>query len=436
VHTELKRLKKPGTILGVIIALLLLLFFWQYIRRDMAQQFSKHSNNQMIAVEQGRVIPEVWHPQVTAVGSVKAVQGIEISAVIDGVVGKIDFISGQMVKEGEPLVEYVNNDLKADVRSSTASYEIAQLTYQRYAKLYKHSSGISREQLDEAKAEMNEAKGAMEKSIALLKQSVINAPFVGKLGLRQVSVGQFVAKGAPIVSLQQINPVYVDFDLSEDEVSQVKIGDQITLTTSAYPDQIFSGTITAQNSQLNVSTRTLSIRARVDNKKGLLVPGMFADVNVIVPLKLNVLTVPEMAVNYSPFGDSIFKIVGNKVKQIYVKAGEQRGSRVAITGKIKAGDKIVSSGVFKLQNGSEIKVVSAPTVNEDNDSSDTNAPIIKAFKANDDQAATSTHSKKSIKNAAKEKLNTSTLNLQRHLKSHAHQPPLHKAPKKITKGNS
>ena len=362
---EGNKFKKPGMFLGLIIALLAFLFVWQYMRREMAQQYSKTSQSQLLTVEAGEVGSALWRPQISAVGSIKAVQGTDLSAVIDGKIEKIFFVSGEMVEQGQALVQYENSNLQATVDQTLAAYQLSKIHYERLLKVYKASSAISREALDSAHATLLENKGAYENALALLQQATVVAPFSGKLGIGKVSLGQFVAKGAPIVSLQQIDPVYVDFSLAESAVSQIKIGDNIELKNSAYPDRIFRGHITATNSALNTSTRTLEVRAELPNPDHLLVPGMFADVNIVLPEDETVLIVPEMAVNYSPFGNSLFKIQGNKAQEVYITVGEQRGAYVAVKGNIKVGDRIVTSGVFKLQNGSLLRIVAPPQVAPD-----------------------------------------------------------------------
>lgn len=352
---ERNRLKKPIAMLSVIIGLLVLLFVWQYVRKEMAQQFSKSSMNQVAAVEVGAVLAEVWHPQVNVVGSIQAVQGTTISAEITGKITKILFDSGQMVTAGQPLVQLDDSSLRAQVQQAQAAYQLSQARFNRIQKVYLQN-GVSKETYDESSSQVAQDQAALAKAQALLQQATISAPFAGKIGLRQVSLGQYVAAGDPMTNLQQIDPVYVDFDLPEDYINRVHVNDEVQLTTSAYANETFTGHVIATNAQLNVTTRTLNIRAEVPNTTQQLIPGMFVDVNVIVPQNVDVLTVPEMAVNYSPFGDSVFRVMGNKVEQVYVKIGEQRGNRVAITGNINAGERIVTTGVFKLQNGSLIKM--------------------------------------------------------------------------------
>ena len=182
----------------------------------------------------------------------------------------------------------------------------------------------------------------------------VTAPFSGKLGLRQVSLGQFVPKGTVIVSLQAIDPVLVDFSLPETYLSQVKVGDDVSVTTSTFPNQIFTGKIIALNSALDAATRTLQMRAQLPNKNKLLIPGMFADIQVIVPSTKNVLTVPQMAIQYSPFGNTVFVVQNGKAVQRYVTVGEQRGADMEITRGLSDDETVVSVGGNKLQNGTAV----------------------------------------------------------------------------------
>ncbi|MBX9705820.1 MAG: efflux RND transporter periplasmic adaptor subunit [Gammaproteobacteria bacterium] len=356
-----KRFRKLGMLLSIFIAILVLLFAWQYIRNDMAQQFAKSSRNPVEAVELGAVSAAVWYPQVSAIGTVKAEQGTDVSAEVAGKVKKIGFESGQLVKQGQVLLQLDDAGLKADVANAQANYDLSKSHFARINNVFKRGA-VSKDTYDDALTAMQANQATLDKATALLNQATISAPFDGKIGLRQVSLGQYLAAGTAIANLEQINPVYVDFDLPEATLSEVKIGDTIDLTVASYPDKKFTGTIIASNAALSSSTRVLSLRAEVTNLEGLLIPGMFAQVNVVIPIPQNVLTVPEMAINYSPFGDAIFKVVNGKAQQIYVSVGEQRASDVAITGNIQANDIIVTSGVFKLQDGTPVKVVSQPQV--------------------------------------------------------------------------
>lgn len=356
-----KRFTKLGTLLSVFIAILVLLFAWRYIRSEMAQQFAASNRNPVEAVELGAVTPAVWYPQVSAVGTVKAEQGLDISTEVAGKIIAIGFDSGQMVKKGQVLVQLNDSSLKADVANAAANYSASKIHFSRIERVYK-SGAVSKENYDEALSTLQANQATLDKTIALLDQAAIRAPFDGKIGLRQVSLGQYIAAGTTIANLQQIDPIYIDFDLPEEVLSEVKLHDKVEITVSSYPDKKFTGEITGTNSMLNPSTRVLSVRAEGANTDQLLIPGMFAQVNVIIPIPENVLTVPEMAINYSPFGDSIFKVVDGKARQVYVKVGEQRASDVAITGNIQANDIIVTSGVFKLQDGTPVKIVSQPQV--------------------------------------------------------------------------
>jgi membrane fusion protein (multidrug efflux system) len=206
---------------------------------------------------------------------------------------------------------------------------------------------------------MKADKAILDENLANLAQTTITAPFAGNIGLRQVNIGQYLAPADIIVSLQSIDPVLVDFSLPEVYLQQLNVEDQVLVTTSAYPGQTFTGKITATNSTLNSDTRTLDIRAQVPNKNKLFMPGMFANVRVVIPTKNNVLTIPQMAVQYSPFGDTVFVVQNNKAVQRYITLGEQRGSEIAVTRGLSANEQIVSVGGSKLQNGTPIRTKAA-----------------------------------------------------------------------------
>ncbi|MSP53981.1 MAG: efflux RND transporter periplasmic adaptor subunit, partial [Gammaproteobacteria bacterium] len=243
--------------------------------------------------------------------------------------------------------------LQATVANDAAVLKVATADYQRKAILQKRGA-ISRADLEAALGTLQQAKAILEQDQAKLAQTAIIAPFSGKLGLRQVSIGQLVQKGNLIVSLQAIDPVLADFSLPEVYLSQVKVGDDVSVTTSSYSGQIFMGKIIALNSALDPATRTLQMRAQLPNKNKLLIPGMFADIQVIVPSTKNVLTVPQMAIQYSPFGNTVFVVQNGKAVQRYVTVGEQRGADMEITRGLSDDETVVSVGGNKLQNGTAV----------------------------------------------------------------------------------
>ncbi len=345
-------------VLVILFLILSILFIWQYVRSEMIRQYAKIQKQPVAAVEIQRAEAKVWHPLVQAVGSVQAIQGVDVTTQITGKVTKIYFESGQTVKQGDPLIQLDDSTYQADLENATAAYTAAQLDFNRSTRLFKTKT-ISQAAYDQALSTFQQTKSMLDKAQAILNQTLIKAPFDGKLGLRQVSLGQYINTGDAAVNLQQMNPLYVNFELPQAYLQQVQVGNNIQVTTESYPNQMFKGKIIAVNSTFNTVTRMLEVQATLNNDKAELIPGMFVNVNVIVPIKLNVMVVPVMAVNYSPFGDTIFKVVNNKAEQEYVKVGEQRGEEVAVTGKLEDGDMIVTVGAYKLQDGQPLKIVNS-----------------------------------------------------------------------------
>jgi membrane fusion protein (multidrug efflux system) len=344
---------KTITMVGLLTLLLVILFIWHEIRSQLTRKNLAIVNAQAIMVEVSTVKSQVWHPQIEAVGTILADQGIEVSTQVDAVVKTINFKSGDFVEQGTLLVQLDSAVLQATVANNEAALKVANADYERKAQLFKRHA-ISKADLDQALGAMQEAKATLQQTQASLAQMAVSAPFSGKLGLRQVSLGQFVPKGTVIVSLQAIDPVLLDFSLPETYLSQVKVGDEVSVTTSSFPNQLFTGKIIALNSALDSATRTLQMRAELPNKNKLLMPGMFADIQVIVPSTKNVLTVPQMAIQYSPFGNTVFVVQNGKAVQRYVTVGEQRGADMEITRGLSDNETVVSVGGNKLQNGTAV----------------------------------------------------------------------------------
>ena len=340
----------------VIIALIVILgglFVWHQIRNHFTASALAEISNAPTIVEMTKVKSQVWHPQIQAIGSFVAQQGINVTTQVAGVVQTINFKSGQFVDQGTTLVQLDPSVLSATAAKSKATYEGDVLTYKRDKALFaKHA--VAKAILDSVRATMLADKAQMDEDAANLAQTTIKAPFAGKLGIRKISTGQYLATGNTIVNLQSVDPILVDFSLPEVYLHKVSTGNQVAVTTSAYPGQTFTGKITAMNAKLNSSTRTLDIRAEIPNKNKSLLAGMFANLNVIVPTKSNVLTIPQMAIQYSPFGDTVFVVQNDKAVQRYVTLGEQRGAEIEVTRGLSAGETIVSVGGDKLQNGTAV----------------------------------------------------------------------------------
>ena len=301
----------------------------------------------------------VWEATVTSVGTLTASQGATISAEVSGTISAIHFESGESVQKGELLFELDTSAEKAQLASAQASLELATVNLRR-AKELRSSRSISQSELDTVEARASEAKAEMERITANLEKRVIRAPFSGRLGIRRVDVGEYLNPGSPVVSLQSMDPIYVDFSLPQQRVDKAKKGYEIRLEVDTYPDIPFNGTIEAIDPDLDVSNRMFKVRGSLDNSEGRLRPGMFATVDVVQPTPSRVVAVPSTSVNYQAFGNTMFVVIGAEgekiVEQRFVKLGRNKGDFIAVTEGIEVGEEVVTSGVFKLSNGRSVMV--------------------------------------------------------------------------------
>ncbi len=357
-----KRLFMMSVILGSVFGSIF------YGKQALTNYFmAKYGNFTMppAAVEVASVNSASWQPFISAVGSFKAVQGINVTPEIQGVVEKIQFNSGQNVAEGDLLLQLDADVEQADLLSAKASLSMAQLDYLRKRDLLR-TKAISREAVDQASMVLAQAKAHIAKLTALIDKKSIRAPFSGKLGIRQVGIGQFVAPGANIVSLQSMDPLYLEFDIPEQYVSQIQVGEQVQAAVDGEPDHLFTGKVTALSPQVDESSRTIQVQATFPNTDKALLPGMFADIKVLLPQSRAVNVIPLTAICYSLSGDSVYVIAetekdkeGKPIFQAMrrtVELGEHRGNEVAVVHGLRVGEKVVVSGSLKLHNKSLVKI--------------------------------------------------------------------------------
>ncbi|HSN84624.1 MAG TPA: efflux RND transporter periplasmic adaptor subunit [Polyangiales bacterium] len=305
-----------------------------------------------------------WQSQLTAVGSVVAVQGVTISSEVPGTVQVIAFESGEMVKKGELLVRLDTSIERGELASAQASARLASLDLERMKKLRAAGAG-SEADLDAAAARAAQTAAAVANVQAVIGKKTIRAPFPGRLGIRQIDLGEVLQSGAPIVSLQSSDPVYVEFSLPQQALSQIDAGNEVEVTTDAFSDETWKGKVEVVDAKIDTSTRNFTVRALVDDPSGELRPGMFVDVTVLRPEARELLVIPASAVIFAPYGDSVYITkeegtdggeVRQVVEQVFVRLGERRGDLVAVTSGLKPGDTVVSTGAFKLQNGMAVIV--------------------------------------------------------------------------------
>jgi len=306
---------------------------------------------------------EAWPTTIGAIGSVVAIRGVTVSADLPGIVQKISFESGASVAAGDLLVQLDTREEQAQLADAEAQGELANVNYRRYEELVKEGV-ISRLEGDRATAEQRTRSAKVTEIRATIARKTIRAPFAGILGIRQVNLGQYLAGGSPIVPLQALDPIYVNFSVPQQAVSRLKAGQSVHATVDQDEATDFSGRVTAIDSVVDPATRNVQVQATFPNREHRLHPGMFVQTKLSFGASENVITLPASAISYAPYGDSVFVVTDIKdpkgqsyrgVRQQFVKLGAVRGDQVAVTAGVKAGDEVVTSGVFKLRNGAAVK---------------------------------------------------------------------------------
>lgn len=302
---------------------------------------------------------ESWEPYLTAVGSVVATQNVYITTEVAGQIQKILFESGQAVEKGDLILQLDDSVAKAELTGLIARGELAKLQFDRNARLIKDRS-VSQSEYDRLQAELDIAEATLDARRAVVAKKSIRAPFGGRLGIRDVNLGQYLSPGVRIVSLQSLDPVYVDYALPERHFDLVRTGQKVLVNVQAYPGRVFDGRVTAIEPGIDPGTRTLRARATLENPGHLLRHGMFTEVRTALPMRKNILTLPRTALTYNPYGESVFLITtengGSQVKRQQVKSGKVRNGRVEIIEGLNAGDSVVSAGHQKLRNGQQVEI--------------------------------------------------------------------------------
>jgi membrane fusion protein, multidrug efflux system len=306
-----------------------------------------------------------WERITRAVGSLRADHGVVVASEGQGTVRRIAFESGSVVQRGDVLIELDTEVELAQVASAESRAALARVNAERARDLWQ-TRATSKAELDGSEATLQQAIADVESIKATIDKKTMRAPFTGRTGIRRVNLGQFVDRGAPIVTLQSLDPIHADFALPQQRLGDVQAGQVVRLTTDARPGTVFEGRVTAISPEVDASTRTVRVQATLANADEKLSPGMFVTVEVVAQQKNRVVVIPSTAVYYQPFGDSIFVIkdvtdekTGQTVRraeQRFVRLGEARGDFVAVNQGLQPGEEVVTTGVFKLQNGSSVAV--------------------------------------------------------------------------------
>lgn len=298
-----------------------------------------------------------WVQTLDAVGSLAAVQGVTVTTEAAGKISTLHFESGEVVTQGQLLVELDTSTEEAQLAAAKAEAKLAETNLVRARKLFK-SRTVPEAEFDAADAAQLAAAAQVENLQAIIEKKKILAPFDGRLGIRQVDLGQFLNNGNPIVSLQSLDPIFVNFSLPQQSISKVKEGLTVELRVDAYPEEVFTGKLTAVDPSVSAETRTISLQATLDNTDEKLLPGMFATVSVILPDTQLKKIVPATSILYASYGNSVF-VINEKdgamiVDQTFVQVGEARGDFVSIVSDIEPGSIVVSTGAFKLRQGAKV----------------------------------------------------------------------------------
>jgi membrane fusion protein (multidrug efflux system) len=308
---------------------------------------------------------EEWRDAFNAIGSAAAVQGVIVSADLAGTVDRVAFDSGKAVRQGEVLVELDTRQERAQLAAAEAQRDLARVNFDRMQGLLKDNV-ISRAEFDAATAENKQTEARVGEIRAAIERKRIRAPFSGILGLRQVNLGQYLSSGDPIVQLQALNPIYVNFGVPQHAASQMRVGRDVLITSDDLAGAEFRGRITAVDSIVNPETRNIQVQATLANPDGKLRPGMFVQAEVATGGGRPVIPLPATSISYAPYGDSVFVVDNNAkapngstyrgVRQQFVKVEGARGDQVGVVSGVNPGDEVVTSGVFKLRNGAAVLV--------------------------------------------------------------------------------
>jgi membrane fusion protein (multidrug efflux system) len=307
---------------------------------------------------------EKWQASLNVIGTVAAVQGVTVSADLPGVVARIGFDSGKFVNEGDVLVELDTRQERAQLAEVEAQRDLAHINFERTQELVKQGV-IARMEADNVTAQQKATDAQVGEIRATIARKTIRAPFSGILGIRQVNLGQYLSAGEAVVSLQSLNPIYVNFGVPQQDAGTVHVGHTLRVTSDDAGGAQFSGRINAIDSVVNEGTRNVQVQATLANPGGKLHPGMFVQVAAATGSDRPVIALPASAINYAPYGDSVYIVSDLKdpagktykgVRQAFVKIEGSRGDQVAVVSGVNPGDEVVSSGVFKLRNGEAVQV--------------------------------------------------------------------------------
>jgi membrane fusion protein, multidrug efflux system len=350
------------------------IFGFQVFKGMMIKKFISALSNPPQTISATTAATSEWRPKIEAIGSLRAVRGADLSLEVSGAVESISFNSGDDVQEGAVLLKLRAADDLARLESLKAMAELNEITLDRTQRLAKTLT-VSQAQLDTDSANVKNSKAQVTQQQAVIEKKILRAPFAGHLGIRAVDLGQYLGAGTPIVTLQALDPIYVDFYVPQQAFEELQIGREVTMKVDAYEDQTFAGEISAINPKVDTSNRNVQVRATLKNPDHKLVPGMYATVEIAVGSPNTYVTLPQTAITYNPYGNTVYVVESKDVgadrkpqlaaRQTFVTVGPTRGDQVAILKGVDAGDMIVTAGQIKLHNGSVVLIDNSVTPTAD-----------------------------------------------------------------------
>ena len=356
--------KRMFIMLGCVVLLIAGLAFGKFLQIKQLIANAPKPGAQTVSAAKAEVLE--WQPQISAVGTVTAFRGVDISSEVTGLVREVAFKSGQNVKRGDLLIQLNADSDIAQLHALEAAAELSATVLKRdQAQLA--AEGVSQAQVDADAADLKNKRAQVAQQTATVEKKSIRAPFNGRLGITTVNPGQFINTGDKLVTLQTIDPVYIDFFVPQKQISSLKVGQNLKISSDAFAGQDFAGQVSSINPKIDTASRNVQVQATLSNQKQLLLPGMFANVALDVGDKNKFITLPQTAITYNPYGSTVFVIKdgdkkddkGEAIKvaqQVFVTTGGTRGDQVAVLTGIQAGQLVVTSGQLKLKNGTPVLI--------------------------------------------------------------------------------
>ncbi|MBD9482352.1 efflux RND transporter periplasmic adaptor subunit [Pseudomonas sp. PDM14] len=379
-------LRRMLIMLGVVILVVLALAAYKGF--SIYQQIQMFTAPQpAISISAAKAESTPWQSRLPAIGTLKAFQGVDLTVEVGGTVRDVLFESGQKVSLKQPLIQMDSDVEQASLATAEAELSLARVEFERGRSLVNRQS-ISKSEFDRLASSLQKANASVAQLQAMLAKKRIVAPFAGTIGIRQVDVGDFLSSGTIIATLQDLSKLYVDFYVPEQAVPQLAIGQRVRINVAAYSGDVFEGEISALNPKVDDATRNVQVRAMLENPDNKLLPGMFANLQIILPGDAPQIVVPETAITYTLYGNSVY-VIGEKkgedgqlqkddkgapylvVERRFVDTGERRDGKVVVSKGLKAGEQVVTAGQLKLDNGAHVSIAADPAtpVEADNQAS-------------------------------------------------------------------